>query len=90
MGEVLTAMGAEEDGAVIGYMCATDWECEIGIASGGNRVFPSLEDALERLGCAKGCGVVEVEVRFRRVAAGGTGPIAPAAPADLREERDDG
>lgn len=61
------AMGAEEDGAVIGYMCAIDWECELGLASGGNRVFPSIEDARETLKCAEGCGIVEVEVRFRRV-----------------------
>lgn len=31
MGEI-HAMNAEDDGSVIGYMCATDWECEIGAA----------------------------------------------------------
>jgi hypothetical protein len=58
-------MWAESDGSVIGYMCATDWECELGSASGGNVIFPSLDDAKARLRCATGCGIVEVEVRYR-------------------------
>lgn len=78
---MIHAMNAEEDGSVIGYMCATDWECEIGAASGGNTIFPCLEDAQERLRCAKGCGIVEVAVTFRRIAAYGDGPVADTGPA---------
>ncbi len=61
------AMNAEEDGSVIGYMCATDWEFEIGAARGGNVIYASPEDAIESRRCIGGCGLVEVEVRFRRV-----------------------
>lgn len=65
--EVIHAMNAEEGGSVIGYMCATDWECEIGAALGGNVIYTSPEDAIENRKCIGGCGLVEVEVRFRRV-----------------------
>lgn len=60
-------MYAEDDGSVKGYMCATDWECELGMASGGNTIYPSVEDAKEFSKCWEGCGLVEVSVRFERV-----------------------
>lgn len=69
---MIDSMNAEEDGTVTGYMCAVDWECELGAAMGGNRVFPSLEDALESLKCGKVCGIVEVSVAFKSVALQGT------------------
>lgn len=68
-------MTAEEGGEVIGYMCAVDWEFELGAASGGNRVFPSKEDALKHLKCGKSCGIVEVEVRYRSLALQGTSEV---------------
>ena len=75
--KTILAMNAEEKGGpVIGYMCATDWECELGLASGGNTIFPSKEDAINRLKCAEGCGIVEVEVRFRRLVLAGKSPVA--------------
>lgn len=61
-------MWAEEgEDYVIGYMCLTDFECELGGATGGNTVHPSVEDLRKRRSCVDGCGIVEVEVRARRV-----------------------
>ena len=73
---MIDAMNAEDDGTVTGYMCATDWECEIGANADGNVIFPSLETAMQRLKCAKGCGVVEVSISFKSLALQGTSEIA--------------
>ena len=51
---------------VRGYMCLVDWEYEIGHASDGNRVYPSLHALQEHHDCWAECGVVEVEVRSIR------------------------
>ncbi len=51
---------------VKGYMCAVDWQYEIGAASGGNIVHPSIEDLKEKRRCWRRCGIVEVEVKFSR------------------------
>jgi hypothetical protein len=61
------SLWAEKDGSVIGYMCRTDFEYELGAASGGNAVYPSMADIKARRSCAAACGIVEVEVRFRRL-----------------------
>lgn len=58
------AMNAEEDGSVVGYMCMTDFECELGAASGGNVIFPSVEDLKSRLRCWEGCGIVKVKIEY--------------------------
>ncbi len=63
-----TAMWAEDDqDYVIGYMCLTDFECELGGAEGGVAVYTSVEGLRNRRGCVDRCGIVEVEVRARRV-----------------------
>lgn len=62
-----TASYAETTGEVIGYMCMIDWEHEIGASADGNRVFPSVEALKARHTCADECGIVEVEVRIKRV-----------------------
>ena len=72
-------MFAEEDGSILGYMCMIDWECEIGMASGGNTVFPSIEDLKERHPCWKGCGIAEVRVTFSKT-------IVPTADNDGIDE----
>lgn len=46
------------------YMCKTDFEYELGFASGGNRVFSSIEDLKEYLPCWEDCSIVEVEVNY--------------------------
>ncbi len=63
----MKAMEENDHGVVIGYMCAVDWEWELGAASGGNTIYPSEKDAVRCRKCISGCGLVEVEVRFRRV-----------------------
>ena len=60
-----------EDGKdyVIGYMCLIAFECELGAASGGNTVYPSIESLKKNHDCWKGCGIVEVKVDGVRVVA---------------------
>lgn len=67
--DALIPMGRENDGDthVTAYMCLVDFECEAGLASGGNRVYPSIEDIREHRKCVAGCGIVEVEIRATRV-----------------------
>lgn len=67
MTDIIPNAWADESNAVIGYMCLTDWECELGMASGGNVIYPSVDNIEEHRRCVAGCGIVEVEVRFRRV-----------------------
>lgn len=55
------------DTFVDGYMCRVDWEYELGLASGGNRVYPSLEDIKAHSKCASECGIVKVRVQFVEV-----------------------
>lgn len=50
---------------VIGYMDKTDWEYELGGASSPSRVFCTVNSMEE--GWHTGCGVVEVEVKFKRI-----------------------
>jgi hypothetical protein len=45
-----------------GFMCATDWQYEIGNAADGNKVFPSVRALKEHMTCWEECGIVEVEV----------------------------
>lgn len=66
------AMWQEEDGSVIGYMCRIDWECEIGASMRGTRIYPSLEDLRRERSCVADCGIVEVEVRIKRLVEKGT------------------
>jgi len=51
-------------------MCMTDYDYELGHASGGSKVYPSVCD-LQRCSpcCCRGgsCGIVEVEVTFKKV-----------------------
>jgi hypothetical protein len=64
MAEPIRSMNANEDGSVTGYMCAIDWECELGAASDGNRVYPSVEALKHGHKCWEDCGIVEVRVFF--------------------------
>ena len=52
---------------IVGYMCKVDFECELGMADGGNRVFPSVENLKKHRKCYDQCGIVEVEVSFKSV-----------------------
>ncbi len=55
------------DKTVTGYMCMVDWDWELGNASGGNKVYPSIEDLKRCHTCWEECGIVEVEVRMTKV-----------------------
>ena len=61
---VLGAMGSETDDHTLveGYMCMTDFECELGMACGGNVVYPSVEDIKRNRKCVESCGIVKVAV----------------------------
>ena len=61
------ARGEQRD-PIVGYMCLVDFDHELGEASGGNRVHPSLEDIQQARKCVAHCGIAEVEVAFRRIA----------------------
>ena len=49
-------------GKVVGFMCKTDWEFEIGGAADGSKVYPDMESVKKCCGCWKGCGIVKVAV----------------------------
>ena len=55
------------DDIAIGYMDKIDFECEIGLASGGNTIYPSIEDLKEHKKCVSECGIVKVEVKLIEV-----------------------
>jgi hypothetical protein len=57
-----------KEGHTIGYMDGTDFDCELGYFKGGVKVYPSI-GALnaDRKKCIDECGVIEVEVRLRRI-----------------------
>lgn len=57
----------EKDERVITvYACGVDWQHELGAASGGNTLHPSLADLKKRRECTESCGVVELEVRLSK------------------------
>jgi hypothetical protein len=67
----IVAMNREDrddiNSPVIGYMCLIEYEYEVGAASGGSMVYPSVDDLKKNHLCVDSCGVVEVEVRARRI-----------------------
>jgi hypothetical protein len=56
-----------DDRVVTGFMCKVDWDHELGAALGGNTVFASEADLIANKKCTDECGIVEVEVRLKRV-----------------------
>ena len=55
-------MWGDEDGIVDCFMCKTDFDHELGNASNGVEVFPSVESISKRKPCIKECGIVHVGV----------------------------
>jgi hypothetical protein len=55
------------EGVIIGYMCKTDFDHEIGCAPGGVPVYESVEGLERARSCVYECGIVEVEIRLRGV-----------------------
>jgi hypothetical protein len=62
------------EGRVLGYMCRTDFECELGQAEDGSRIYPSVECLKDHLKCWVQCGIVEVVVKGVRVVVEDTDP----------------
>ncbi len=48
------------------YMCATDYEHELGNAAGGAGVYASIADLKACRSCVVECGIVAVRVEFVR------------------------
>ena len=88
MSEIIKPMNREndEDDFVLGYMCLVDFECEIGAADDGNRVYPSERSLRERLDCVEHCGIVEVKVSFVRIVHPGKEYDFGAHPDTLTDE----
>ena len=53
--------------SVVGYMCKIDFDHELGEASDGNRVYPSLACLKAARGCWGICGIVQVCVSLVKV-----------------------
>ena len=51
----------------IAYMCGVDWDYELGESSDGTKVYPDIECLKADRGCNEKCGVVEVEVKLKRI-----------------------
>lgn len=52
---------------IIGYMCQTDWDWELGEAMGGTRVYASVKDLKRDRKCVEQCGIVEVRVTLEKI-----------------------
>lgn len=52
---------------VTGFMCGVDFNYELGEALGGNTIYPTEADLIANKGCTDQCGIVEVEIRLKRV-----------------------
>jgi len=55
-----------------GYMCLIDFEDELYRASGGNTVYPSIEDLRKNHTCVDSCGIVKVKVELVEIISRGT------------------
>jgi hypothetical protein len=50
---------------IVVYVDGVDYEHEIGEASDGNKIFPSIKALQENNRCWEGCGVVKCELVFK-------------------------
>ncbi len=66
-----------DERVVIGYMDKVDWDHELGRAIDGNKVYPSIEALKKHETCTDTCGIVEVEVRLKRIIAESDFSIKP-------------
>jgi hypothetical protein len=48
----------------IGYMCAVDFQWELGEVIDSTQVYASVESLKEQRSCWKRCGIVKVEVKL--------------------------
>jgi len=52
---------------IMGYMCKTDFDYELGHADDGNKVYPSERALREHQKCVSTCGFVKVKVTLVEV-----------------------
>lgn len=57
---------------IVGYMCKTDFDHELGNARNGNIVYPTIESLKEHRSCTAECGIVSVIVTLEEVIQKGT------------------
>jgi len=48
------------------YACGIDFQHEIGNASDGNKIYPSIDALKEHAKCWKGCGIVELNLTLNK------------------------
>ena len=58
---------SDKNGIIVVYMDKVDFDHELGAALGGNEVFPSIEDLKNNKPCTQQCGIVEVEIKLKKV-----------------------
>jgi len=56
-----------QNNVIIGYMDKIDFDCEVGGNPNGNIFFTSIEDLQRERTCSEFCGIVEIEIRLKRV-----------------------
>lgn len=66
LSEVVVTLPEDLD-PTVGYMCKTDYDDEMGYASDGVRVFPSLRALKEARKCLDQCGIVKVRIQLLEV-----------------------
>jgi hypothetical protein len=47
---------------IYGYMCGVDFQHELGEASDGNIIYPSVNNLKQNKPCWKECGIVKVKI----------------------------
>lgn len=60
-------VGSKPKRSIVGYMCKTDFDYELGEATDGNKIFPSVAELKMFNKCWKSCGIVKVETRLVKV-----------------------
>ena len=58
---------SDEDGGQFGYMCTIDFECELGHAADGTRIYPSVKALKSNHRCWNECGIVKVKTYLYEV-----------------------
>lgn len=71
--------GDSGDGKIIGYMCRTEYDYELGYADGGSLIYNSIDDLKKCRSCLDECGIVEVQIELRRVVRPSNGGGPPVA-----------
>lgn len=66
MREVGMAEGEGVMDTIVGYMCGTDFDTELPMGQDA-RIYGTLAGLKRQAKCWRGCGIVKVEVKLKRV-----------------------